>query len=275
MKDRKTPGPQDALRFDAGSGPRFATAIEGAFPVIEDIGRPSSHDVHFAWDSPDTEAFQWEAPVVSVASLLPRASRPSGGTATRKESGSIAWGYPGASRAPKPAPAVAGDPAAERIRERYFTVRFPGAPSLRPDTAPASLVKSARLYFEDGDSLRAVELLECASQALPAEPSLWLARLEILFLSRRGEAFVAAARRFRESFPQSPQWSEVERLGWRLAPQERLFAAGRPQGASGDEHFGAWPEAPNWIEAPWDLTGEVLAVELRGRVLGTATARAA
>ena len=43
-----------------------------------------------------------------------------------------------------------------------------------------------------------------------------------------------------------------------------LLAAGT---ASADERYGAWPEIANWIEAPWDLTSEVLAAELRSRLL--------
>jgi hypothetical protein len=134
---------------------------------------------------------------------------------------------------------------------------------------PSAFVEVARLYFDDDDVDRAVELLQYAAYALPGDERPWLARMEILFLRKEGHAFVAAARRFLEEFPKSSHWSEVVRLGWRLAPKELLFAAGRPEHRPSDAHYGAWPEVPNWIEAPWDLTSEVKAVELRGRILGT------
>jgi hypothetical protein len=48
------------------------------------------------------------------------------------------------------------------------------------------------------------------------------------------------------------------RLGRALAPEETLF--GGAQNDRGD-HYGPWPDTPNWILAPWDLTSEVLAAE--------------
>lgn len=221
--------------------------------------KPATCGIQFAWDDMGQDDFQWEAPVVRIGELAARApTAPQAAPATPSPAAAI------------PATPVAETPGNARIRERYYNIRFPGAPSLGADADVSSLVKVARLYFEDGDAARAVELLGCASAALPHEERLPLAALEILFLTRQGEAFVEAARAFRARFPASKRWADVERLGWKFAPRERLFAGGRPQGEAIDERFGAWPESPNWIEAPWDLTSEVLAVELRGRVLGTA-----
>lgn len=210
-----------------------------------------------SFDHAGSGDFEWEAPVVEVSELAAHVPAPP----PALESEPVAV----------PADAEGDGPGNPRIRERYYAVRFPGAPSLAGGANVPGLVKMARLYFEDGDGARAVELLDCAAAALPREESLRLAALQILFLMRKGEAFVQAARAFRARFPNSPRWAEIERLGWRFAPRERLFAGGRPEGKANDEHFGAWPECPNWIEAPYDLTNEVLAVELRGWVLGTAT----
>jgi hypothetical protein len=174
------------------------------------------------------------------------------------------------SSAQPPVPDIGDDLLRQRIRARYLAVRFPGVPAGTSACDASGYIKIARLYFEDGDFERANELLQYLNEALPGEERPWLARLEVLFLCSDAAAFVEVARGFRERFPHSAAWGELARLGFRLAPKEMLFAAGRPEGQSLDEHYGAWPEAPNWIEAPWDLTGEVLAVELRGRILGTA-----
>jgi hypothetical protein len=155
-----------------------------------------------------------------------------------------------------------------RIRERYFRSRFPDVPLPAPGSNDASaIVKSSRLYFEDGDTARAVELLRQAGDMLPHVERLLLAKLEIHYLDHNEAAFTETARIFAERFPSSTEWPAVARLGWRLAPDEALFANARPAKVARDEQYGAWPEVPNWIDAPWDLTGEVLAVEMRGRIL--------
>ncbi len=231
---------------------------------------PASN-VYFAWDDALNDDFEWEAPIVKVGDLAQRAAPAQPADGPRREPAPATAAERAATgSAPAISPVPANAPGSARIRERYCAIRFPGGPALAADADVSGLIKVARLYFEDGDSPRAVELLDCAAAVLPGEERLRLAALEILFLARDGEAFVAAARAFRDRFPGSGRWADIERLGWRFAPRERLFAGGRPQDKAADAHFGAWPESPNWIEAPWDLTCEVLAVELRGRVLGTA-----
>lgn len=156
------------------------------------------------------------------------------------------------------------DFVAHRIRERYFRARFPEVepPSSPANADPGAVIRAARLYFEDGDIERAAELLQLAAEILPREDRLLLAKLEIHFLALDASSFAATARLFEGRFPTSPDLPRVHRLG------QRLQAEAQPAGgAVADDRYGAWPEIANWIEAPWDLTSEVLAVELRGRLL--------
>lgn len=297
-------------RVREGASAAIATAALGTPMPRPAALAPATTHVDFDWDAPlpspfDTPA-EWEAPVFDFAAER-KASVPSPAPTTAAESAAdpaaactpeplptLEWDAPVASRgvtreptAARPVPAareagltktaksaaaVAADPMRSRIRDRYIAVRFPGLPSGVHAQDPSTFVKVARLYFEDDDAERSIELLQYATDVLPAEEKLWLARLEILFLRRQADAFVTVARQFHERFPHSGAWGEVARLGYRFAPREMLFAAGRPSDQPMDAHYGAWPESPNWIEAPWDLTGEVLAVELRGRILGTAGA---
>ncbi len=156
-----------------------------------------------------------------------------------------------------------------RIRERYLAVRFPGAPhsDLELRDIP-SVIKSARLYFEDGDIDRARELLECAAEVNAADESPWLAHLEILYLKKKGPPFTALAKRFHDHFPASGRWPEILRLGLRLDPEEPLYREAHPREAAVDEHYGAWPQVQNWIQAPFDLTGDVLAAEFHAKMRG-------
>jgi hypothetical protein len=176
--------------------------------------------------------------------------------------------------APRAAPEPS-DIARRRIRDRYLAVRFPGAPHTDEDLLDsASVIKAARLYFEDGDIDRACELLEFACEVNHADETPWLAHLEILFLQRKGHAFAELAHRFHVRFPASGRWPEILRLGLRLAPQNRLFHGAHPHEADIDEHYGAWPQVQNWIQAPFDLTGDVLAAEFHARMRGGGDAAA-
>ncbi len=156
-----------------------------------------------------------------------------------------------------------------RIRERYLAVRFPGAPHSEPELRDIpNVIKSARLYFEDGDIDRASELLECAADVNAQDEAPWLAHLEILYLKRKGRPFTVLAKRFHQRFPASARWTEILRLGLRLDPDEPLYHDVSPQAASVDEHYGAWPQVQNWIQAPFDLTGDVLAAEFHAKMRG-------
>ncbi len=151
------------------------------------------------------------------------------------------------------------DSRRRKIRDRYIGARFPGVARNGADLAsPDRVVKAARLYFEEHDSVAALELLDLAIEEVPHATALWLARIEILFLVRDRDGFVAAARAFREAHAGHPSWGEIERLGRAIAPFEALFGE---CAARDHEHYGPWPHLPNWIQAPWDLTGEVAAVD--------------
>jgi hypothetical protein len=165
------------------------------------------------------------------------------------------------------------DGARRRIRDRYIGARFPGVARSAAELACASrVVKAARLYFEEEDVASALELLQLAVEEAPHDSALWLARLEILFLTGDAAGFTALAREFGQAHPQHPEWGEVIRLGRALAPTEALFAAGR--GAREHEHYGPWPDLPNWIQAPWDLTAEVLAADFHRAMDRERTVRA-
>lgn len=147
------------------------------------------------------------------------------------------------------------DPRHRKIRDRYISARFPGIDLHSSDR----VIKSARLYFEDEQAELAIELLDMAAQEVPHDSALWLARLELLFLMRDADGFVAAARAFRKSHPRHEAWPEVERLGRALVPGEPLF--GETCAPRDHDHYGPWPHTPNWIQAPWDLTPEIAAAD--------------
>ena len=147
-----------------------------------------------------------------------------------------------------------------RLRDRYIAARFPGIVSSSADLEDTdSVLTATRLLFEEGRYDDAQELFQLAIGQSGAEP-LRLARLEITFLQRDSARFVALARELRLAHPQTREWSEVSRLGRLLAPGETLFGA--DAGQHPHEHYGPWPDMPNWIQASWDLTSDVHAADL-------------
>ena len=170
----------------------------------------------------------------------------------------LEWDAPSADRA------AAADGADGRlrakIRDRYITARFPGVFRGSADLEETEqVIKVARLYFEEEKFDRALELLQLATAQSPGDKALRLAQLEIVFLTRDAGLFTELAHAFLASHPASAEWDDVARLGRAVAPKEALFGAS--PGGPAHEHYGPWPDMPNWIQASWDLTSEVLAAD--------------
>lgn len=162
-------------------------------------------------------------------------------------------------------------PAEERarIRDRYITVRFLGAiQGAAGLQSPRTVIDAARHYFEEGEFDRSRELLELAIQGSGREKSFRLAAIEIAFLTRDGEWLLELARGLREALPECPHWHEVQRLGRALLPGEALFGAS--PGIPSHEHYGPWPDTPNWIGASWDLTAEIRAADFHHAMMRAA-----
>jgi hypothetical protein len=196
------------------------------------------------------------------ATPVPRAKRPAPKAPSKP---APAWdGAP-----VEPPPPLAGESLRGRLRDRYIAARFPGFFRSGADLAHTdAVIRAARLYFEEERSDLAQELLTLAVDLEPLNESPRLAQLEIAYLTRSRGRFIALAKALREALPQNAHWDEVARLGRALAPQEPLFAAGA--GSRPHDHYGPWPDLPNWIQASWDLTGEVLAADFRRAVMRNA-----
>jgi len=160
-----------------------------------------------------------------------------------------------------------------RIRDRYIAARFPGVLRGSEDLlAVEYVIKVGRHYFEEGRLDDAAEIFQLAIEQSPSERALRLAQLEITYLERDAATFTRLARALREACPDAPEWEQIVRLGQALAPGEALFHTGTGPGLEG--HYGPWPDMPNWIQASWDLTSEVLAADFHRAMLATPAAHA-
>ena len=172
------------------------------------------------------------------------------------------------------------DTNTDDLRRRYIEERFPeiGKGAIVLDDS-ASVVKGARLFYEDGALARAVELLHYAIERKPEEVRNWLALFEVFRLERLSGEFAELARRFREQHGKSDYWRKVQYFGREIDPGNELYAPPRVNtfetiGPSQAKRLAAEttfdPVAENWLGMPMDFQNEVLANELRKTLMSEA-----
>ena len=194
---------------------------------------------------------------------LPRPTAPKPSTPSRK-----------ASPAPEPdtdlqllPPSLDLDAQRQRIRDRYIAASFPGMVKNSRDLInTAEIIKSARLCYEAGHAEQACELLHLAIEQQTGEAALWLAWLEILFLTRQEERYVKVAHTFHHTHPYDRQWHEVAKLGLLLAPAHPLFQFIKASAASAEAQGDAQHNWRNWLQAGSDLSAEAAAADFHQRM---------
>jgi len=121
----------------------------------------------------------------------------------------------------------------------------------------------------------------------PQELRPWLALFEIFRLERLTGEYAALAERFREHHGKGGTWRKVQYFGREIDPGNALYrdepintletigpreakrlAAGLASVGSSDTFD---PIAENWLEAPMDFENEVLANELRRKLMSQAS----
>jgi hypothetical protein len=187
-------------------------------------------------------------------------------------------------------PAMASDAAlsthlsdnSNAVRTRYIQERFPevvnGTVVLGD---PDSVIKAARLFYEDGALPRAVELLQFAIDDAPRQVRCWLALFEIFRLERLAGEYAELAQRFGELHAQDDAWRKVRYFGREIDPGNPLY---REDAINTLETIGPRegrklaasiapvdPIAENWLNAPMDFENEVLANELRRALMAAAS----
>ncbi|MBX3715145.1 MAG: tail protein X [Burkholderiales bacterium] len=165
------------------------------------------------------------------------------------------------------------------LRRRYIEERFPEIASGTIAPAdPDSVVKAARLFYEDGALARAVELLQFAVEENPRTLKPWLALFEIFRLEGLSGAFGELAGRFRVHHGASDYWRKVQFIGRELEPGNALYIEAAvdhletigPAAARNVAPVTFDPLAENWLNAPMDFTTDALAASLRAGLLGDA-----
>lgn len=165
------------------------------------------------------------------------------------------------------------------LRRRYIEERFPeianGSIVLKDSD---SVVKAARLFYEDGAIARAIELLQYTVEETPASMKPWLALFEIFRLEGLSGEFAELAGRFRGHHGASDNWRKVQHIGRELDPGNALYRDAPfnnletigPATAKKQAPVTFDPLAENWLNAPMDFTTDALAASLRAGLLADA-----
>lgn len=262
----------DAAPGTQGSGHallRRAPTASPAQPPVQATAIPPPSAAAWA-KAPDLEPIPYDGVMQTYVARRPDpvSLPPSADSAARPERVQLAARaqVPAAPAQLAPRTVTLADATRQRILERYIGARFTGVAARGEDFLDTPrIVKSARLFFEDGQIERAVELLKLAIDVNPSAEASWLAMLEILFLATDRAGFQRAARRFASNHPRSACWPQVRQLGRKLGVDDAVITQGM---AHMERHpnYGPWQGLPNWIQAPWDLTGDASLAELHARL---------
>jgi hypothetical protein len=163
---------------------------------------------------------------------------------------------------------VDADPAqVKNYRLRYMEERFPeianGTINLND---PDSVIKGARLFFEDGAGARAQELLLFSVEENPQAIPIWLAMFEIYRLEQNAVDFAQLAKRYKQVHEFDANWPKIQAIGIDLDGANPMYHE-RPTGLDVDHVATYDPLAENWLNSPIDFTPDVLAIELRQSLL--------
>jgi uncharacterized coiled-coil protein SlyX len=136
-------------------------------------------------------------------------------------------------------PATATTRRAKFLKSRYHDIAILNPPLDNPDR----LLWQAGTLVGEGAIDFARRLLKFAAYSRQLTEEYWLALFELLYREKLVNDYVVNARWFLSHHPRSPNWPEVQRIGFLLDPAEPLFAEARAW--SHDEPArGAWLPDP-------------------------------
>ncbi len=150
-----------------------------------------------------------------------------------------------------------------RVRRlKYMAERFPelGSGTVSIDDS-ASVINAARLYYDEKQADKAIELLTFGVEERPQQLALWLALFEVYRLENMAVPFTELATKFHVLFASSPEWPKVRHIGYELNPYEHLFAEAVEGVLMGESPFDSMQD--NWLNAPVDMSSHYFAQQLR------------
>jgi hypothetical protein len=169
----------------------------------------------------------------------------------------------------EPASAMATQPGG-MTRDFHITQQFqPSAERTVAISTPEEIVQQARThYMDDGDTFRAIDLLEMAVSVRTDSTRPWQALFAIYRRENMQERFQRLALAYRQAFGQDSNWSSIQALGLSMDANNDLYSA-----AAGTEPVPA-DLLERWLGVPLDFTAHLLANEMHDQLMETNPGRA-
>jgi hypothetical protein len=169
-----------------------------------------------------------------------------------------------------PAAATATNPDVGITRDFHITQQFqPTNERTVAISTPEEIVQQARThYMDDGDTFRAIDLLEMAVSVRTDSPRPWQALFAIYRRENMPERFQRLALAYRQAFGEDSNWPAIQSLGHQLDANNPLYA-----GQASEEPI---PEdlLERWLGVPLDFTAHLLANEMHDQLMETFPGRA-
>lgn len=166
---------------------------------------------------------------------------------------------------PEPSAAKPGAASIGNTRDFHITQQFqPTAERTVAVSTPEEIVQQARThYMDDGDTFRAIDLLEMSVSVRTDSPRPWQALFAIYRRENMPERFQRLALAYRQAFGEDSNWPSVQSMGYALDPNNPLYA-----GATNAEPVPA-DLIERWLGVPLDFTTHLLANEMQDQLMET------
>lgn len=120
---------------------------------------------------------------------------------------------------------LAENPIRRRLRDQYIAARFPAFARSGHDFGETTkVIRYARELFDDGEGLRAIELLRLAIEENHRDRAAWLALIELSFFQSDPGEFCELIIAFALKFPNDRTLDTQRAMAHQLAPHDPAFA---------------------------------------------------
>ena len=164
-----------------------------------------------------------------------------------------------------PQSAVVTQPGVGITRDFHITQQFqPTNERAVALSTPDEIVQQARThYMDDGDTFRAIDLLEMAVSVRSDSTRPWQALFAIYRRESMSERYQRLAVAYRQAFGEDSNWPAIQGLGYSIDPSNPLYAAAASAPPVADDLL------ERWLGVPLDFTAHLLANEMHDQLMET------
>ena len=164
-----------------------------------------------------------------------------------------------------PESAIVTQPGVGITRDFHITQQFqPTNERAVALSTPDEIVQQARThYMDDGDTFRAIDLLEMAVSVRSDSTRPWQALFAIYRRENMTERYQRLAVAYRQAFGEDSNWAAIQGLGYQVDPSNPLYEAAASAPPVAEDLL------ERWLGVPLDFTAHLLANEMHDQLMET------